>query len=227
MVSTGQSSTRSGKRIRNLLVDSPSSIGERARQRRWQLALDRFPEIEQMRVLDLGGTVTAWERAPVQPDHVTVLNLVEPGTTDAPWLTPVEGDACDPPASVRDSTFDLVFSNSLLEHVGGHARRLSLAEVVHELAPLHWVQTPDRAFPIEPHFLFPLLQRLPIPAQASVLQHWPLIHSPPRDRDTAMQLAQWTELIGIRQMEQYFPHSEIVRERLLGLPKSLVAIKAS
>jgi hypothetical protein len=32
-----------------------------------------FPAIENLRLLDLGGTVETWHRAPVRPRHVTVL----------------------------------------------------------------------------------------------------------------------------------------------------------
>lgn len=212
------------RRLRELLVDSPRSAGGRTRAKRWETFAQTFPGVADMRVLDLGGTVQAWERAPVRPAHVTVLNLLEPGSSDDPSIDAVRGDACDPPSRVADATFDLVFSNSLLEHVGGHARRVELAGVVHDAAPRHWVQTPDRAFPVEPHFLFPGFQFLSIPMQAWILQRWPLVHSPPKDEATAMRIVQWTELVGRRQMEGYFPDSELLRERIAGIPKSLVAV---
>lgn len=215
------------KSLRKLLVDTPRSIGGRLRARRWQIFTETFPDIERMRVLDLGGTVQAWQRAPRHPKHVTVLNLLEPGTTEESWLRPVTGDACEPPSHLGEESFDLIYSNSLLEHVGGHARRLQLADIVHEWAPRHWIQTPDRAFPIEPHFLFPGFQILSVPMQAWIIQRWPLVHTRPRDQESAMEIVQWTELVGARQMEAYFPTSTLIRERVLGLPKSLIAVRTT
>ena len=52
----------------------------------------------------------------------------------------VQGDAC----AGGFGKFDLVFSNSVLEHLGGHGRRRQFADVVHESAPEWWVQTPYR-----------------------------------------------------------------------------------
>lgn len=65
------------------------------------------------------------------------------------------------------SPFDLVYSNSVIEHVGGHARSCDFAGMVKTLARRHWgVQTPYRYFSIEPHWLFPGLQFLPQSARA-------------------------------------------------------------
>ena len=135
-----------------------------------------------MKVVDLGGTVEAWERAPIKPAHVTVLNLFEPGSSSVDWITPVMGDACDAKAvldaELGSADYDVVFSNAVLEHVGGHASCLKFAESVHALAPRHWVQTPYRYFPIEPHWLFPGMQFLPVAARARIAATWPLAHSP-------------------------------------------------
>jgi hypothetical protein len=215
-------------RTRGLLVDSPRSIGARKRAARWELFAAVFPEIEGMRVLDLGGTAEAWRRATIRPAHVTVLNLFEPGESDDSRLLPVTGDACAATVALAaagaETTYDLVFSNSLLEHVGGHAQRMALAREVRALAPRHWVQTPYRYFPVEPHWLFPGLQFLPLAARSQVAAMWPLVHSRPENIAAAMSEVQWTELIGIAELKAYFPHSTIDKERMAGLPKSLIAI---
>jgi hypothetical protein len=39
-----------------------------------------------------------------------------------------------------------------------------------------------------------------------------------------MSEVQWTELVGVAEMRAYFPGSEIHRERVAGLTKSLVAV---
>ncbi len=218
-----------GKRVRERVVDSPTSLGAKARKRRWDVFRSLFPDIEQMRVVDLGGTVESWRRAPVQPREVVVVNLLEPGDADTSWLVPVLGDACDArgalAASGVDASFDLVFSNSLLEHVGGHAHRVALAREVRELAPRHWVQTPYRYFPVEPHWVFPMMQFLPVAARTRVARDWPLVHTRAASAEEALADVQWTELIGITELRGYFPDSEVVMERMGGLVKSIVAVR--
>jgi hypothetical protein len=215
-------------RARQLLVDSPRSAGARKRAERWALIERLFPDIRDMDVLDLGGTVETWRRAPLRPRSVTVVNLYEPGESDETWLRAVVGDACavrrDLEAAGITGRFDLVFSNSLIEHVGGHASRQALAREVHALAPRHWIQTPYRYFPVEPHWLFPMLQFLPMALRAKLAAVWPLAHSRPASAADAMSEVQWVELLGIAELKAYFPGSEIHHERMFGLTKSIIAV---
>jgi hypothetical protein len=197
--------------------------------RRWEVFTGLFPDVDRMRVVDLGGTVESWRRAPVQPREVVVVNLLEPGDDETSRLVPVLGDACRARAVLEESgidpSFDLVFSNSLLEHVGGHANRAALAEEVRALAPRHWVQTPYRFFPVEPHWVFPMMQFLPVAARARVAQGWPLTHTRPGSAEEALAEVQWTELIGVTELRGYFPDSQVVKERMGGLVKSIVAVR--
>lgn len=216
---------RRGRRLRSRLVEGPGSLGSRARARRWDLMLEMFPELASMSVLDLGGTTRFWLDSPIQPAAVTVVNLVHPPAPETEWVTEVIDDACNLGDPVGSTTFDLVCSNSLIEHVGGHARRQALAHQVHLRADRHWVQTPYRYFPVEPHWLFPGFQFLPVATRAVISQRWPLIHTPPADRASALRSVMSTELIGATELETYFPSSRIVRERFAGLTKSIVAVK--
>lgn len=217
------------KRVRRIFVDSPNSVGGRARMQRWQMLLEAFPDVESMRLLDLGGTVDSWLRAPVQPAQITIVNLYEPGDSDDERIRPLAGDACRAIELLADAGcttgFDIVFSNSLIEHVGGHARRSEFAQQVRRLAPHHWIQTPYRYFPIEPHWLFPGMQFLPVAAKVKIATHWPLVHTKPASADEARKEVLWTELIGKTEMQDYFPGSTILPERMLGLTKSIIAVR--
>jgi len=190
--------------------------------RRWDQFRALFPDIADLTVLDLGGTTEYWRRAPVSARHVTVVNLLEPGTPSA-GLEPVLGDAC---GYRPEREFDLVVSNSLLEHVGGHAMRVRLAETIRKAAPRHWVQTPYRYFPVEPHWLFPGMQALPVRLRVAISMRWPLAHSRPASRVDAVQEVLWTDLVGRTEMLALFPDSDVGFERMAGLPKSLLATRA-
>ncbi|MCO6009553.1 class I SAM-dependent methyltransferase [Actinoallomurus purpureus] len=179
-----------------------------------------------MSVIDLGGTADAWLRAPVRPAHVHLVNLESPPAVLPEWMETDRADACELPDSILGGPYDLVISNSVLEHVGGHERRQRFADAVHRLADRHWIQTPYRYFPVEPHWLFPGFQFLPAAARTVVARHWPLVHTPPADRATALRTALSVELVSRTELAFYFPGSQIRAERMAGLVKSLIAVKA-
>ena len=204
--------------------DRPSSVSACARANRWAKFMELFPGIDSMSVLDLGGTPHYWVNAPVKPGSVTVVNLesFEPHEL----VESIVGDACYPPSSITARSYDLVVSNSLIEHVGGHRRRMELAQSVLRLAPRYWVQTPYRYFPIEPHWLFPAFQLLPFSMRVQITRYWRLGHRFAADVQIATRYVSEVELIGRAQMAELFPGSNIWMERWRGLPKSMVAYAA-
>jgi hypothetical protein len=211
--------------LRWRLVDNPDSWGARRREQRGRWLADTFPDLAQMSLIDLGGRISTWESAPVRPKHVHVVNLEPPPAEVPDWAEIDHGDACALPAGIAIRRYDLVFSNSVIEHVGGHERRLRFAESVHMLADAHWVQTPYRYFPVEPHWLAPGMQFLPVVARTELARRWPLAYTPGRTREEAMKRVLSTELLDRTQMRHYFPDSMLRAEKIFGLPKSLIAYR--
>jgi hypothetical protein len=210
--------------LRRLFVGADTSVAERLRRRRWALVCNHFPSLSTLRVLDLGGTSTFWTRAPVRPRHVTIVNLHVSGQAEA-GLTEVQGDALQADTLVGGQHFDLVFSHSLIEHLGGHASRRRFAEVVRAMAPAYVVQTPWRYFPIEPHWIFPGFQFLPLAVRCRLAPRWPLGHTRGWDADAASEEVMSTELLSAREMGNLFPDGLLVWESVAGLPKSMYAIR--
>ena len=207
----------------------PTSLSTMARQKRFAELTRRFPNLADMRVLDLGGTPGFWSMAPVRPRAVTVVNLdddlhASAGAEGTESIDLVRGDACDLPTSVLGQRYDLTFSNSLIEHVGGHQRRLEFARQVKNAAPHYWVQTPYRYFPIEPHWVFPGQQFLPAVARSFVSRTWKGGHIQ-SDPDSALDDVLWVELLSVTELQHYFPEADIYRERFLGLTKSITAVR--
>ncbi|MFD0820691.1 class I SAM-dependent methyltransferase, partial [Micromonospora zhanjiangensis] len=199
--------------LRFLLVDEVNSWGARRRARRARWLRQAFPDLAEMSVVDLGGRLDDWRRAPVRPRHVHVITL-EPAPAEVPdWAEVEQADVCELPAHIAVRRYDLVFSDSVIEHLGGHERRLRFAENVHALARAHWIQTPYRYFPIEPHWAAPGLQFLPLPARIAVARHWPPAALSQPDRADPAGAVRWTELLGLTQMRDYFPRSAIRVER--------------
>jgi hypothetical protein len=199
------------------------SLSARARMRRWGELLQRFPAFGEMRVIDLGGTADFWRSALARPAFLVLLNLVR---QPVPWdgARAVAGDACAPPPALAHERFDLVFSNSVIGHVGGHRARTEFAASVHTMAGHHWVQTPYRYFPIDPCFVFPGRPLLPLRLQAAIARRWRMGHRRAGSHHDAVESALSVELLSATELAHYFPASEIWRERLGGLTKSIVAI---
>lgn len=213
-----------GERIRRLAVrfagsDEPGSLAARARARRWSEFARRFPEIEEMRVLDLGGTPRFWRSAPLQPAQVTVVNLIAEPAAE-PWIDSREGDATEP----VEGSFDLVFSNSLIEHLPS-GRRSRFAQQAAEAAPRHWIQTPNRHFPIEPHWLFPGAQYLPRGGRHWLAMHWPAANFAGLPPEIVESEVENIRLLKRDELQALFPQSLIWRERFGPLTKSLVAVR--
>lgn len=214
----------------HVLSPARSTSGNRFRKERWRQFLTAFPDVAEMKVVDLGGTPESWLESPIRPARVVSINLEESGAElPGPWYEARAGDACDP-SCLGGETFDVVYSNSVIEHVGGHEQRKRFADVVHRAADRHWIQTPNRWFPIEPHWMCPGFQFLPLPARVLLSRYWPLGSfragsscPAPVVVDDVLQI----ELLSASQLGFYFPTSTILRERVVGLPKSLIAVEGA
>src|SRR5437660_11025809 len=74
-------------------------------------------------------------------------------------VTAVQADGCYLP--FKSKSFDWVFSNAVIEHVGGWARQKEFANEIRRVATKgYFVATPNKHFPIEPHTLLPFYQFL-------------------------------------------------------------------
>jgi hypothetical protein len=128
---------------------------------------------------------------------------------------------------LSDNSFDLVHSNSVVEHVGDWARMKAFAKEVRRLAPRYFVQTPNFWFPIEPHFMCPFFHWLPEPTRVRLLLRAGLGHYRRAGSvDSAVTAVQGARLLNRRMMASLFPDAAIVTERVALLPKSLMAIRA-
>jgi hypothetical protein len=181
-----------------------------------------------MRVLDLGGTPAGWTSAPVRPAALTMVNVRDKDhLNQSAEFEYIIGDACELPRQLQGRTFDLVYSNSVIEHLGGYARRAAFARVVERLGEHYWIQTPNRYFPLEPHWLFPGFQFLPVRARAALSRRWRLSWHRRHFGDQAdvMGAVLATELVSGAELAYLFPHAVIIAERFAGLKKSLIATR--
>lgn len=126
----------------------------------------------------------------------------------------------------RSEGFDLVFSNSLIEHLGTQRHQQAFAAEVRRLSRYgYFIQTPNKWFPIEPHYLAPLVQFAPRKIRPMVtrwMTPWGWFAKPSRAQ--CVRACEEIRLIDAGEMKRLFPDAEIVRERFLGITKSIIAI---
>jgi len=126
----------------------------------------------------------------------------------------------------KDGAFDITYSNSVIEHLGDFASQQAFAREIARVGIHYYVQTPNRRFPIEPHLITPVIHYLPKSAQKRLLRNftiWGLVTRPTaRQCDDFMQEVR---LLDERELGQLFPEAEIWHERVLGVTKSLIAVK--
>ncbi len=188
----------------------------------------RFAIDEQTRILDVGGTEYNWLLLPRLP-QVTLINLTrDVRPPSRPNFRALAGDGRSLPFA--DASFDLVFSNSVIEHVGNHQDQTCFAREIARVGRRYWVQTPDRTFPVEPHLLTPGLHYLPVKLRARAARRftvWSLVERPTPDR-WEFYIRHCTEevrLLGRAEFQELFPGASIQRERLLGKSRALIAVR--
>jgi len=198
----------------------------RFRARRMQQFVVRFGVTENTRILDVGGTPANWQLTDVQP-RVTLLNMPRGQERAEDGFTFVSGDGCQLP--FRDQSFEIVFSNSVIEHVGSTEQQRRFADEVRRVGQRYWVQTPNRYFPLEPHLLTPFVHWLPRSLQRAWVTKWTIwdwIERPSPDRREYYihHFLEDIRLLSAPQLAGLFPDAEILREHSFGWTKSLIAI---
>jgi hypothetical protein len=203
----------------------PQSLASRMRKRRFQFFTELLASVPRpLTICDVGGTSSFWESMGLPPDDaitITVVNLFPQTSTD-PRVRPTIGDARA--LAFPDRSFDVVYSNSVIEHVGTFDDQRRMAGEVRRLGTRYFVQTPNFFFPVEPHFLFPGFQWLPPNLRAWLLtkRNMGWIEREP-SFDTASEVVRQIRLMRLGEIRQLFPTSSIYRERVAGLTKSFVA----
>jgi len=206
------------------------TVASRLRQKRYEFFKSLATSVGRpLKILDVGGTQTIWERIGFadQPDiQITILNIV-PVPVDHSNMTAIQGSACSM-SQFQDRQFDIVFSNSVIEHVGGDREVRSMANEIRRVGKSYYVQTPNRYFPVEPHFVFPMFQFLPIRVRAALVHAFPLGWFPRiLDRKEAEAAVRSINLLSKSQVRALFPDAETAEERLFGMTKSIQAYSFS
>ncbi|MEB3294137.1 MAG: methyltransferase domain-containing protein [Synechococcales bacterium] len=190
-------------------------------------------------ILDVGGRASFWNNLGLLDSEIvgweiTLLNQSEQETLlwDGDSSNPSQskfkfksclGDARDM-SQFANQQFDIVFSNSVIEHVGDYQDKQRMAQEVQRVGKRYFIQTPNFHFPIEPHFVFPAFHWLPIPARVWLITHFSLgWFNKYDDPQCAEADIRGIQLLRKDEFLNLFPDAQLFEEKLLGLTKSFIA----
>ncbi len=199
------------------------AISLRSRRRKLRLFLDELRPTPETTVLDVGAdevgfggaggesacaTHNFFEELYPWPARVTALGLHEGERFGEryPSITYVQGDACALP--FPDRSFDVVFSNAVIEHVGGRERQQAFVAEALRVGRHVFLTTPNRWFPIEVHTRLPFAHWLP---EAAAHHLYDLV---------GKGFAKENHLLGPADLRSFFPGPV----RIVNLGMTLVAI---
>jgi hypothetical protein len=185
---------------------------------------DTFRPSAETTVLDVGGTPYNWDQIGAK-FPITLLNI-EPLEVNGlgTHYTLVQGSGTR--LEFADRSFDIAFSNSVIEHVGPLDAQRAFAEEMRRVGRQLWVQTPARSFFFEPHLLAPFIHFLPLAWQRRLVRNFTLWGWVTRPSQASVdRMLGELRLLDYATFRALFPDCEIRRERFFGMTKAFVAVR--
>lgn len=218
------------------------SFSANARRKRAELFRNWFHIDEKTKILDLGSENgsninNVLRGTPFRQSNVFIADIdpkaLEKGHRDYGFNPVLINEAGQLPFA--DGQFDIVYGSSVIEHAtvlkadvwalkdgnlfktASLERQRLLAKEIMRLGKQYFVQTPSRSFPIESHTWLPLAGYLPRRALLPVMRI--------SNKFWVKKAIPDFNLLGKSEMNDLFPDAEIISEIVLGLTKSVMAIK--
>ena len=202
-----------GQRIRNLLTP----VHGRFRAQKLYVFFQELKPRRGETLLDVGGNLgVGGEFEPLYNffEVVQIVNLDPAASAICGQLRHVKvtlADGCALPFA--DRSYDWVFSNAVIEHVGGaHRQKQFASEILRVARKGYFVATPNRNFPVEPHTLLPFYQFLGVR-----MQKWVCRYSPGYVREYEQ-----IDLLSPSSLRRLFPSAIVRGVGLPLLPNNLV-----
>ncbi len=129
-----------------------------------------------------------------------------------PGVEAVVFDGCALP--FPDQSFDIVYSNAVLEHLPSPAHVARFAAEVQRVGKGWFVTTPNLWYPIEPHYHLPFVQFLPQKSQRKLVK---ALGKVPYDN---------LRLLTKREMRRLFAAGEVIASRVTFYPETIIAYRA-
>ena len=197
-------------------------LHRKSREQKHRLFVEMLRPTPQMRILNVGASGTSIglpEQLESFYEHRSRIvggGISFPDVQDYrdsfPGVQAVVFDGCALPFA--DRSFEIVYSNAVLEHLPGENWLERFASEVQRVGKGWFVTTPNFWYPIDPHYHLPFVQWLPEAAQRSLVTR---LGKTPYDH---------LHLLSKRQLRKLFPVGEVVGCRVTFYPETLIAYRA-
>ena len=204
------------------ISENKKSLGNRFRSKRFEFFLRKMEKFEKpVTILDVGGKINFWENRGIagNPDYKIMIVNLEKEKSKYNNIKFTIGDATNL-TKFGDQSFDIVHSNSVIEHLYNYENQKKMANEVFRIGKKHIIQSPNKYFFIEPHYLFPFFQFLPNSIKYLILTKTRLSRLKKWEKSFARQYINEIRLLNLKEMKNLFPKSHIYYEKFLGMNKS-------
>ena len=197
------------------------SFSRRSRSKKFDLLFSVFRPRPEDRVLDIGASGEVFLRYTLEDVYQYPERIVAGGyeTTEVqsarrfyPRAQYSVFDGCALPFA--DRSFDLVFSNAVIEHILGPGRQRRFAEEVMRVGKSWFITTPNYWYPFESHYHLPFIQFLP----NSLRREYNRCFGSHIPKGQTQELA----LLSARELSRLFPTGRIAPIRVTFWPETLV-----
>ncbi len=122
-----------------------------------------------------------------------------------------------------DKTFDVVFSNAVIEHVGNLQDQRQMASEIMRVGKRWFVTTPNRWYPFEFHMRLPFVTWLP---WHSYLRFSRLVRYDPSQRKYVFgsRYPATLRLMSAGDLKRCFPNSRVIKQRVTPMAETLIVI---
>lgn len=211
-------------KIRNIFKSSEDkdSIGNYFRNKRFDFFFNKIESLSKpVSILDLGGKINFWENRGLSGNknfQITIINLTLETSPYSNIETKI-GNVLEL-KNFKNNSFDIVFSNSVIEHLYTFENQKKMAKEVLRIGKKHIIQTPNKYFFIEPHYIIPFFQFIPKKIQLKILTKTKISRLKKWDEKFAKQYVNEIRLMKQKELNEIFPNSNIYYEKFLGMTKS-------
>jgi len=194
----------------------------KSREQKHRLFLQLLRPTPEMRILNIGASGTNIGLAErLESFYEPCWQIIGGGISFAdvqdyrnsfPGVQALVFDGCALPFA--DKSFDIVYSNAVLEHLPGNSFVERFAEEVQRVGMGWFVTTPNFWYPVDPHYHLPFVQLLPGATQRSLVKR---LGKTPYEH---------LHLLTAKQLRRLLPAGEVVGCRVTFYPETLIAYRA-
>jgi len=204
------------------ISENKNSLGNKFRKKRFSFFLKKFDSLNKpITLLDIGGKINFWENRGLAGNNdyiITIINI-EKEKSNYSNINCLIGDATNL-NQFNNKSFDIVHSNSVIEHLYNFENQKKMALEIMRVGQKYIVQTPNKYFFIEPHYLLPFFNIVPEKLKYLILTKTKLSRLKKWDKNFAKQYIKEIRLLSEKEMKTLFPKSKIYFEKFLGMNKS-------